>query len=217
MRIQQVRSTVQRNGRLAGTGTALHNQHAGDFGTDDAVLLRLDGGDDVGHATGALGAQRGKQRTLALQLGLLIGQQRSVENLVFDANDSAALGRQVPAGAGSERSRRGGLVERARLRHTPVQQDGLLVGIPQPDASDIAVDASEQFETPEGEAVFDLAELRDAVLVEARERVPFGARLVRAADGTSLHVFELLACLIAQGVEPRVETPNVVAFAFDLG
>ncbi len=217
VRIEQVGGAMQGDGGLACARAALHDQHAGDLRADDAVLLRLDGRHDVGHSTGALGSEGGQQRALALQFGLLVRQECRVEHLVFDADDVAALGREVAAGSGAQRGCRGRLVERARLGHTPVEQDRLLVGIPEADAADVAMHAAEQFEATEGQPVLDLAELGDAILVQPGERIPLGASLVGAADRAALHTLELLAGVVAQGVEPRIEAVNVVAFAVDLG
>ena len=97
-----------------------------------------------------------------------------------------------------------------------VEKDRLLVGIPKPDAADVAMDAAEEFEPTERQAVLDLAELGDAVLVEPGERIPLTARLVGAADGAALHALELLAGVVAECIQSRIETVNVVALAFDL-
>jgi hypothetical protein len=78
------------------------------------------------------------------------------------------------------------------------------------------VNAAEQIEPTEREAVLDLAELGDTVLVEAGERISLAARLVGAADRATLHALELIAGVIAQRIQPGIETVNVVAFALDL-
>ena len=48
--VEQVGGPVQRHDRLAGAGTALDDQDAGQLRADDDVLFDLDGGDDVGQA-----------------------------------------------------------------------------------------------------------------------------------------------------------------------
>ncbi len=63
--VEQVGRAVQRHRGLAGPGPALDDEHAVHPGPDDPVLLGLDGRDDVAHAPGAPGAQRGEQRGLA--------------------------------------------------------------------------------------------------------------------------------------------------------
>ena len=58
---------MERHGRLAGAGAALHHHGAIHVGADDAVLLGLNGGHDIGHFAGAFGVKRRKQSTLAGQ------------------------------------------------------------------------------------------------------------------------------------------------------
>ena len=58
----QVGGAVQGDGRLAGAGTALDDEHLVDRGADDEVLLGLDRRDDLAHRPGALGADLGEHR-----------------------------------------------------------------------------------------------------------------------------------------------------------
>ena len=51
--VEQIGGSVEGCHRLAGAGTALHHQHAGQRRADDGVLLGLDGGSGVGEAAGA--------------------------------------------------------------------------------------------------------------------------------------------------------------------
>ena len=53
VRVQQVGGAMERHGRLAGAGAALHHHGAIHVGADDAVLLGLNGGHDIGHLAGA--------------------------------------------------------------------------------------------------------------------------------------------------------------------
>ncbi len=57
---------MQGDGGLAGAGPALDDEDAVERGADDAVLLALDGRDDVGHPAGALRGQGRHQRALPL-------------------------------------------------------------------------------------------------------------------------------------------------------
>jgi hypothetical protein len=59
---QQVRGTVQTDGRLPRAGATLHDEALVERGTDDDVLLGLDGGDDLTHLAGAGGADLGQHR-----------------------------------------------------------------------------------------------------------------------------------------------------------
>jgi hypothetical protein len=79
------------------------------------------------------------------------------------------------------------------------------------------VHSPEKVETAEREAILDLAELGDAILIEPRERIPLTSRLVGAADRAALHSAKLLAGVIAERVETRVQAVNVFALSLDLG
>ena len=101
VRVQQVGGAVQRHGRLAGAGAALHHEGAGEIGADDPVLLGLDCGHDVGHLAGASRAQRRQQRAFAGQRALLARRvhmrRMHVEHLVFDAGHGAEMQCDVAA------------------------------------------------------------------------------------------------------------------------
>ena len=58
--VEEVGGAVQGDDGLAGARAALHDEHAGQLGADDLVLLALDGGDDVAEAAGA-GASRARR------------------------------------------------------------------------------------------------------------------------------------------------------------
>ena len=81
MRVEQVRGAVQRNRGLAGARPALDDQHAVHRAADDLVLLALDRGDDVVHATGAVALERGEQRAGAdhLDVGRLGGNASALK------------------------------------------------------------------------------------------------------------------------------------------
>ena len=67
MGVQEVGDAVQGDRSLAGAWPALDDQETLVGGTDDAVLLGLDRGDDVAHAPVARFAERVHERSLALQ------------------------------------------------------------------------------------------------------------------------------------------------------
>src|SRR5690606_28089302 len=115
---------------------ALHDQHTREVRADDAILLRLDGRDDVVHAAGAFGPERREQGALPL-VAAALRQEFGVEDLVLDAHDLAAAGDEVASRPRPQGRRRSRLVEGARLRHTPVEQDGALLLIAQADAADV--------------------------------------------------------------------------------
>ena len=128
---------MQRDCSLAGSWATLNDEHTPEVGADDPVLFRLDRGDDVVHAPGALRGERGEQCPFALQFGAALGQEIGVEDVVLDAHDIAALRDQVAACSGAHRVERRGLVKGAGLRHPPIEQDRRLVSIAQADSADI--------------------------------------------------------------------------------
>lgn len=128
--VQQEGSSVQRHRRLAGTGTALDDEHTAVRGADDAVLLRLDGPHDVAHAAGAGGVHGGEQHRIAarvLETGALA--VLDVEDLVVQLGDDAAVGGDVSAPAQTHRHVTGGEIEGAGDRRTPVDQKGRMRGV----------------------------------------------------------------------------------------
>ena len=225
MGIEEVGRSVQRDRGLAGARPALHHEGAAEFGPDDRILLRLDGRDDVGHAAGPLGGERRHQRGLALQLQPVGVEELGVEHLVVDPDDLAPLTGQVPPRERAERGCRGGLVERSRLRHAPVEQERLQVVVAKADPPDVAVGGlavvttllircllAAQREPAECEPLVDVAQLADPLLEDAGERIPLGIALVGARLGQP-HRLELALGLAPQLVEPRVETADVLTFA----
>ena len=103
VRIEKVCRAVQRDHRLAGTGAALHDEHALVRGANDDVLFRLDGGDDVAELPAAALAQRRQQHALAAQLRLVEAvvfadaEVVLAEEFVFDRHQGATLHEKVPA------------------------------------------------------------------------------------------------------------------------
>ena len=69
--VEQIGGPVQRHRRLARPGAALHDEHPGEVGPDDLVLLPLDGRDDVPHEPRAGPLQHRQQGGRAPQLEFL--------------------------------------------------------------------------------------------------------------------------------------------------
>jgi hypothetical protein len=103
--VEEVGGAVEGDDRLARARAALDHEHAGQVGPDDLVLLALDGGDDVGEATGAHLLEGGDQAALPADLAAVVdhvelaAQQagRLAEQLVLDAEQLAAAGGEVAA------------------------------------------------------------------------------------------------------------------------
>ncbi len=146
--VEQIGGTVEGNGRLAGAGAALHDQHPAERGTDDLVLLALDRGDDVGHPAGPgtveggeeggwtadgqvaddelarCGLPPGDAHPLFDELDTVFGQG---EPLVLDPHDLAALEGEVAAEDESLGVATGGPVEGLGNRGPPVDDERLVV------------------------------------------------------------------------------------------
>ena len=58
VRIQQICGAMQRDSGFAGSRSALNNDHTVERRADDAILFRLNGGDDIGHLAGTLRVER---------------------------------------------------------------------------------------------------------------------------------------------------------------
>lgn len=213
---------MQGHRRLTGAGASLHDQRAAEVGADDAVLLGLDGRDDVVHPAGPLRRQRGEQCALALHLlpGAAAVEQGLVEDLVVDAGHLAARHRQVPPGANAHRLARRRLVEGARLLRAPVDQEGALVVVAQADAADVAVVGAVhrfvQQQAAEHQTCVDIPQLGELVLVEAREGVALAARLMVAPDAVAAHAGQPLLRLGTQLVQPLIQPSDHGALAFEL-
>jgi hypothetical protein len=220
--VEQVGRPVQCHGGLAGAGSALHDEHALERRPDDAVLFALDRRDDVGHPAGAFCGHGREQRALALQVRPLVVVERGVEDLVLDVHDGAALERQVPSGPHAHRVRRGGLVERARARDPPVEQERSVLVVAEAHPTDVPERVVvrvgvRDLETAEDEPVADAFERRDGVLVEPGEGVALAPTLVVATDGLSAGVGQTRGGVGRQLVETAEQAVDVVAFAVDLG
>ena len=125
MGIQEVGDAVQRDCRLTGAGTALHHHEALIGRTNDAVLLGLNGGDDVAHAAVAGLAQRMHEGTLALEFQAR--RVRCVQQLVLQAGDSTVARGNMAAAYDAVRLGRRGLVEGTRGGRAPVHEEGSAV------------------------------------------------------------------------------------------
>jgi hypothetical protein len=119
MFVQQERRTVQSNRGLSGSRATLHDDQIIEASTDDDILLRLDGGNNVTHFTGTTSFQFSEQgiwnaATFVNPIGIrkvFIEQPRN--NPVVNCQ-SPSEGK--PLRVSPRRS-----VERNRNRHTPVE------------------------------------------------------------------------------------------------
>ena len=137
MRVEEIGGTVQRNDRLAGAGAALHEQHARHRGTDDLVLLALDGGDDVAESTGAARFDGRDQRSLASHFAFARRIGQFAEEFVVDTEQGAAAGGEVTPALDTHRFATGGPVEGFGHGSSPVDDDGILLSVPDAHPADV--------------------------------------------------------------------------------
>ena len=82
---------------------------------------------------------------------------------------------------------------------------------------DISASLFERVEPPEHQPILDGAQLRQALLVEARERIALGAVLVGARRSSSPDGDQLAFGAVAQLIEPGVQPVDVLLLADELG
>ncbi len=102
MRVEEEGRPVQRDGGLPGAGTALHDEHARQAGTDDLVLLRLDRLHDVAHPASPAGVHRGEQCGLTGEalVSVRIGDGE-IQHLVIEARHGTLACLDLPSAAHS--------------------------------------------------------------------------------------------------------------------
>ena len=152
MGIQKVGDTVQRDRCLAGTRATLDDHEALVGCANDAVLLGLNGGDDVAHTAVASFAQGVHERALALELQPRC--VRRIQQFVLQAGHSAVTRRNMAAPNDTVRLSRRGLVEGACGRSAPVHEEGSAVLLRQGQATHVTHRAIHHVETAEDEALF---------------------------------------------------------------
>ena len=169
VRIEEVGGPVQRDDGLPGARPALDDEDPARVLADDAVLVGLDGGDDVAHPPGPAAAQRRQQRGLAGQVGLVDGVQ--VEHVVVQAHDPPAGGVQVAAPGHAAPLPRGGAVERLRRAGTPVDQQLLVILAAQAEPADVEPVIVVEVQAAEAQVPLRGVEFRGAVLVLLGQRL----------------------------------------------
>ncbi len=226
---EQVGRAMQGDGGLAGSGTTLHQEDAGQRVTDDLVLLALDGGDDVAHASGARATQGRQQRPrppqgeTALEETLVgggalvaVGQLEFAglvgEVLVLHPQHLAHADRHVAPSRQTQRLHPGGAVEGLGDRRAPVDHEGVEFGVGDRQASDVvgvagSVGLVEVVDATEEEGLVADGQLVESVQGRAHDHVALhqvtGAAHVghggRIAQGAGLGAH------VVQGVERSVE------------
>jgi hypothetical protein len=194
---------VQRDNGFPGTRAALDDENSTRVLANDAVLVGLDGGDDVAHPPGPAAAQRRQQGGLAGQSGLIDGVQ--VEHVVIQAHDSPARGVQVAAAGHGVPLPRGGAVERLRRAGTPVDQQPIVLVAAQADPADIEPVAVVEVEAAEAQVPLRGVKLRAAVLVLLSKRLALRPALVILCGRTEAHRGKPLFRNSPQRVQPLIQ------------
>ena len=139
MGVEQVGSPVQCHHGLACARPALDGVHAGHGGTDDVVLLRLDGADDVAESPCAGCLEGGNEGALPLQSGAVaVSEPFEVsEQLILKAQHGAPSTHNVTTTLQAHGYRTSGPVEGLSHRSPPVHHDRILLLVPDTDPADM--------------------------------------------------------------------------------
>ena len=115
---------MEADGGLPGAGAALDDERRVGAARDEAVLVRLDRGDDVAHASVAHAIELLQEEVVDGRGSI---RERPVERLVADAREPPPLRPEPAAQSHAVGLGRGRRVERARRRRLPVDDDDALV------------------------------------------------------------------------------------------
>ena len=199
MRVEEPGRAVQPDGRLAGAGTALHDERAFGLGRDQPVLVRLDRGDDVAHphvaaAVELLEQEVGDARAL---------DRAAVQRLVGDVGQAPALGAEAAPLADAVRLLRRRRVEGPRGGRLPVDDQRLVLVVVHPAAADVErprrpVDR----EPPEDEPALGVLEGAHAPLRPRLhvQRGPLGGHRLLGTRDRRPHALELVVGVVDVGL-----------------
>ena len=135
--VEQVRRPVERHRGLAGARATLDHGHASGGAPDDAVLVGLDGADDVRHPTGARGLERGQERSLADEVQFAVVDGGPVDDLVVEADQLATAPAEVAPPLYAHGVAGPGAVERFGGRCAPVDDHRVTVLVRDRHATDV--------------------------------------------------------------------------------
>jgi hypothetical protein len=145
---------VEADRRLAGAGAALDDERRLRVARDQAVLVGLDGRDDVAHVRRARLLELLEQEVAAGD-----GIARAVERLVAQVDEPPSLRAEAAAQRHAVRVHRRRGVERPRRRRLPVADEHLLLVVVHPAAADVErLRRRVEIEPPEAEAALGVLE-----------------------------------------------------------
>ena len=145
MGVEQVGGPVECHHGLTCARPTLDGVHAGHGGTDDVVLLGLDGADDVAESPGPGCLKGGDEGALPLQAGAVaVSEPLEVsEQLVLEAQHGASSAHDVTTALQAHGYRTGGPVEGLGHWGPPVHHDRFLLLVPDADPADVEHAASD--------------------------------------------------------------------------
>ena len=127
--VEQEGRPVQADGRLAGTGPALHREELVERRPDDLVLLGLNGGDDVEHLAGTGPLELRQQGVTATEPGARVLVAGNAEEVVGDGNDRPPVDHDLASPGQAEGVLGAGPIEGHGHRGTPVDDHGVRSGV----------------------------------------------------------------------------------------
>ena len=166
---------MQRDHGLPGARPALDDENSPHVLANNAVLVGLDGRDDVAHPAGTTAAQRRQQRGLTGQLPLIDGVQ--IEDVVIQAHDPPAGGMQMPPAG--HRVPLGGrrAIERLGRPGPPVDQQLVMVLVAQAEPADVEPVTVVKVQAAEAEVPLGGVEFGGPDQVLLSERLALGPAL----------------------------------------
>jgi hypothetical protein len=203
---------VQGDDGLPGARPALDDENSARVLADDAVLVRLDGGDDVAHPPGPAAAQRRQQGGLAGQVRLIhapLIEHSQVEHVVVQAHYLPARGVQVTAAGHAVPLLRGGAVERLRGAGAPVDQQLVVILAAQADPADVEPVALLEVQAAEAQVPLRGVQLRAPVDVLLCEHLALRPPLVVLRRRAEAHLGEPPGSAGPQRVQPLVQHRDV--------
>ena len=188
---------MERHRRLAGARRPLDDRHPGAGATDHDVLLGLDRGHHVLHATGPRGVERSHQRTLAHEVepGLACGAD--VEDLVLQPDQLALPPAEVASPYDTHGVVRQRPVERLGGRRPPVDDERITVLVRHGRRTHVEAAAVGEVETTHEQPL-----LRD---VGAASRWPAWAMALSRSNSACAFLVSVTAAIPAMpSAEPRM-------------
>ena len=203
----------------------------GEVGPDDLVLLALNGGNDVAHATRTRPLHCGEQRAGTGQLQLLAGLAAAGKEFILDRQHPGTLGREVSTATQTHRMAARRPIERFGDRRPPVDDERLLVGAGDgqtPDVEGLAVGrqgsvaldlvaVADRVDTAEAERIASQVELLETVQARVDDHLPLDDGLGRATLVLDQGRFETVRHGGTHRIEAGIGPIDVVLLGLEVG